>query len=116
MGLDAYVRIPVITDDPDAPNSKELWYGRKENEIHGWMQEHSGIPAEDFNCERLPLTTELLDSLEETMKNKGLQETTGFFFGRGNPVDEVNQAVAELIKVSRQAIANGKEPYYFSWW
>lgn len=116
MGLDAYVRIPVITDDPDAPNSKELWYGRKENEIHGWMQKQSGVPAEDFNCVPLPLTSELLDALEKAMNNNELVHTTGFFFGNGNSAEETNEAVTELIKASRQAIANGKKPYYTSWW
>lgn len=47
MGLDAYVRVTEIS---------ELWYGRKENEIHGWMQRKSGIPADEFNCVELPLT------------------------------------------------------------
>lgn len=116
MGLDAYVRINTGVDKDGHDIVDELWYGRKENEIHGWMQEHSGIPAEDFNCERLSLTTELLDSLQETINNKGLPETAGFFFGGGNERDQVFMAAQELIKVSRQAIAAGKEPYYFSWW
>ena len=116
MGLDAYVRIPVITDDPDAPQTKELWYGRKENEIHGWMQRQSGIAAEDFNCVSLPLTSELLDRFESAFKLKLLVPTSGFFFGAANEPDEVVEAAQALLDASRTAIAQGKEPYYSSWW
>ena len=112
MGLDAYVRIPVITDDLDASQSKELWYGRKENEIHGWMQRQSGVPAEDFNCVSLPLTSELLDRFESAFKLKLLVPTSGFFFGAAKEPDEAAQT---LLDASRNAIAAGKEPYYTSW-
>ena len=116
MGLDAYVHIPVITDDPDAPQTKKLWYGRKENEIHGWMQRQSGVIAEDFNCVPLPLTSELLDRFESAFKLKLLVPTNGFFFGAANDLDQVAKAAQALLDASRAAIAEGKEPYYSSWW
>ncbi len=110
MGLDAYVRVKKTKKV-----TKEIWYGRKENEIHGWMQRKSGIPAEEFNCLELPLTKELLDELE-TDVSAGLPETTGFFFGSGNNKEGVAEAAKDLINAARLAIADGREPFYFSWW
>ena len=113
MGLDSYVRIKNNESDED---SKELWYGRKENEIHGWMQQQSGIAADEFNCVPLYLTTELLDSLEADMKSFDLVPTSGFFFGHANLEEDVSAAAVKLIAVARKAIAQGHKPYYFSWW
>lgn len=113
MGLDSYVCSKANATDED---SKELWYGRKENEIHGWMQQKSGIDAEDFNCVHLHLTTDLLDSLEADMKSFDLVPTAGFFFGSANPEDEVSAAAVKLITAAREAIANGQKPYFYSWW
>lgn len=110
MGLDAYVRVKKTTGE-----TVSIWYGRKENEIHGWMQRKSGIPAEEFNCLDLPLTKELLDELE-TDVSVGLPETAGFFFGRGNTKECVAEAAKDLINAARLAIADGQEPLYFSWW
>lgn len=116
MGLDAFVRIPVITDDADASDYKEIWYGRKENEIHGWMQRQSGIDPDDFNCVSLPITHELLDQLKKDVLKGELTSTAGFFFGDPNELEEIKKAVTALIQVSRAALMQGNKPYYFSWW
>ena len=113
MGLDSYVRVTVNESDDVI---EELWYGRKENEIHGWMQQKSGIDAEDFNLVRLYLTKGLLDSLEADIKSFDLVPTAGFFFGRANPENEVTAAAAKLIAAARKALIEGKSPYYTSWW
>lgn len=116
MGLDAYVRV-TTKEVPDGINeTEEIWYGRKENEIHGWMQRQSGIAAEDFNCVPLPLTAELLDQFESIFKLKLLVPTSGFFFGSANEPNEVVEAAQALLDASRKTIAEGKEPYYTSWW
>lgn len=115
MGLDAYVRVKT-GDKTEESVPEDIWYGRKENEIHGWMQRQSGIPADDFNCVALPLTTELLDQFESAFKLKLLVPTSGFFFGAANAPDEVAEAAQNLLDASRAAIAEDKAPYYFSWW
>ena len=116
MGLDCYVQRKQKDIQTGESDDQEIWYGRKENEIHGWMQRHSGVASEDFNCVPLPLTTELLDQLETSMLAGLMTPTKGFFFGPDNAVDNVMTAAKELIKVSREALEAGEEIYYTSWW
>lgn len=115
MGLDAFIRCDFKGVDNEI-ESEELWYGRKENEIHGWMQRESGIAAEDFNCVQFPLTTEILDKLEADSKAINLVPTQGFFFGSDNDPAEVRQQVKDLLSAARKALEDGLEPYYSSWW
>jgi len=112
MGLDCYVLKKSATDEAPV----EIWYGRKENEIHGWMQRESGMAAEDFNCEDLPLTEDVLLRLEQDCASGGVGYTAGFFFGGANDTDEVRTVVRNLISVSRLALAEGAEVRYTSWW
>ena len=116
MGLDAFVRRDLPEATADTPACEELWYGRKKNEIHGWMQRQSGIPADDFNCERLPLTAAMMDHLEQDIRAKALVATAGFFFGCANDCNEVTLAAEALLKATRASLARNEQPYYFSWW
>lgn len=114
MGLDCYVNVCPDADKPDL--IEQIWYGRKENEIHGWMQRKSGIPAEDFNLADLPLTEALLTEFEIAMETGGLTPTNGFFFGGVGTPEEVYSAAQELLDATRAALAKGQQPYYTSWW
>ena len=115
MGLDCYVNVKT-TGEAGKEEVQEIWYGRKENEIHGWMQRHSGVPADDFNCVELPLTKEIIDLFEEDMKKGALVPTSGFFFGPTNDVQSVVATATNLINAVREALTNNQEPYYYSWW
>jgi len=115
MGLDCYVRVKK-TDISGEQETEEIWYGRKENEIHGWMQRHSGVSAGDFNRVAFPLTAEILDSFEAALKDGMLVSTTGFFFGGPNAAGLVTEAAKDLLAAARKALAEGQEPYYYSWW
>ena len=115
MGLDCYIRYDFKGVDGEI-ESEEIWYGRKESEIHGWMQRQSGISAGQFNCKELPLTEDLLNRLEDDMKNEALAPTSGFFFGSGNDDIEVQATVKDFVQISRDSLANGDKPYYYSWW
>lgn len=108
MGLDCYVCVKDKHGQTD-----DIWYGRKENEIHGWMQRKSGVDPKEFNCTHFPLTKEILDSLEEEAGN--LESTSGFFFGAPNDRADVLVAVDQLLVASRIALMCGKEPFYFAW-
>ena len=76
MGLDMYAfTVPAewagdtVTDyTPDADrNSEELYYWRKFNALHGWMEKlyrSKGGAKASFNCTTVRLTSEDLDTLE----------------------------------------------------
>ena len=110
MGLDCYVNVATESE------TVEIWYGRKENEIHGWMQTKSGIPADDFNCVELPLTHSLINEFEKDMLAGKLTPTSGFFFGAPSTPEQLNEATNSLITVVRTALDTGSKPYYTSWW
>jgi hypothetical protein len=116
MGLDAYVMVKTGTKTKTGKDeANQLWYGRKENEIHGWMQRKSGVPADDFNCVDFPLTLELIHEFEVDVNNR-LPETAGFFFGGNNEYDDVKAAAQDLITAVKVALADGQKPFYSSWW
>jgi hypothetical protein len=117
MGLDMYACFHKQNDD----ETTEIAYWRKHNALHNWMQQHSGIDADKFNCIRFYLTKELLEELKEDILNCNLECTSGFFFGnteymqeykeiyQGGDLNFVNEAL-ELIKDKDNLI------YYTSWW
>lgn len=120
MGLDCNVlaRDKNATEEAE---STELWYGRKTNEIHGWMEQQWRLlnpekADEVFNCEDLTLTPELLDALEAAAANKTLEATSGFYFGGANGDEEVAADVQELVGSARKAISDGLHVFYTSWW
>ena len=117
MGLDCYVMVKE-NEGTEVPgeSARELWYARKLNEVHGWMQRASGIPAEDFNCEPFYLTEEVLAAFEKDWQEGKLSSTSGLFFGGRNSLDDINESVVLLLIESRKALAEGLKPYYYSWW
>ena len=60
-------------------NSTELFYWRKFNALHGWMEQlyrAKGGTAESFNCNTVRLTSEDLDKLERDANNLGVSVCT----------------------------------------
>ena len=115
MGLDCYVNVDIQGVE-GTDQTQEIWYGRKENEIHGWMQRKSGIPAEDFNCIAFHLTEEIIDEFETALLSNELVPTSGFFFGSPGTAEQVKEAATALITAVRIALADAEKPYYTSWW
>ena len=137
MGLDQYAyATPQGTD-----SQEELAYWRKHNRLHGYMEQlwidkgKPNAPADeenpmgDFNCVPVRLTLSDLEQLEAHIHNKVLPETGGFFFGNdsyewtdedGNPFPEgdyhYKETDLQFIQDAREAIEEGKEVYYDSWW
>ena len=123
MGLDQYAsarRGEAIVDDEGYAyyeDSMELAYWRKHPNLQGWMQElyyEKGGEGE-FNCVDVELTLDDLDDLEESLDEKALPETVGFFFG-GNADDHYAEADREFIVAARAAIKQGYTVVYSSWW
>ena len=121
MGLDMYARITpdTLTSEVDfkVENSAEIHYWRKHPDLHGWMEQlyrRKGGKAEMFNCVPVVLTVEDLAELEKAIGSFELPETTGFFFGKSNGSEAVDDR--HFIKIARQAIKAGCTVYYTSWW
>ena len=123
MGLDQYAtarRGEAKTDDEGFTyyeDSIELAYWRKHPNLQGWMEElyHEKGGDEDFNCVDLELDEEDLDSLEKSLDDSDLPETSGFFFG-SNSDDHYAEADREFIVQARAAIKQGYTVVYSSWW
>ena len=110
----------AVTDvalNPD--NSVELFYWRKFNALHGWMEDLYRIKKglrHDFNCTTVRLTSEDLDRLEMDTGNNKLVPINGFFFGEQTVYPEQLESVATFIAKAREALADGKAVFYDSWW
>ena len=135
MGLDMYAsrRAKIILVNSKKSNDKlnlsvgntsaqEIACWRKHNRLHGWMEklwrEKTGMEGE-FNCEEVLLEKKDISNLEKAIVNNELPETGGFFFGSDSYEDyEENYMVNDLkfVKEARQAIMEGDEVIYNSWW
>jgi hypothetical protein len=128
MGLDMYafsvpkewVGTQEIDYRPDADRkSTELFYWRKFNALHGWMEDlyrFKGGTRADFNCTTVRLNPEDLDRLEMDTGNNKLVPRTGFFFGSQDIYPEDLESVSEFVAKAREAITEGKAVFYDSWW
>ena len=121
MGLDMYAQ--TVNNS----GSQEIAYWRKHNRLHGWMcekwlEQNPDKHDYDFNCENLVITSEMLNELEDTINNKNLPETSGFFFGQDSYEDYSDPEFGykdddeQFIKDAREAIKNGDIVEYSSWW
>ena len=126
MGLDMYAfTVPAewagdaVTDyTPDADRkSEELYYWRKFNALHGWMEKlyrDKGGRRDVFNVTSVRLNAEDLDRLEREADE--LKPVEGFFFGAQIIYPEDRESIADFIAKARQALADGKAVFYDSWW
>lgn len=132
MGLDQWahkrrgepreVQTTNIVGEPmtvqEYPENEEIAYWRKHPNLQGFMEQlyrEKGGEAESFNCVDVVLTSEDIDKLEQAVEGKQLPETSGFFFG-SNGDDYYAEQDREFIANARQAIADGYEIVYSSWW
>lgn len=127
MGLDMYAfAVPAdsvgdkVTDVEWLDDDRiELYYWRKFNALHGWMENLyrlKGGAKASFNCTTVRLDTKDLDRLEMDTGNNKLVPINGFFFGEQTIYPEDLESVALFIAKARQALADGNAVYYDSWW
>jgi len=126
MGLDMYAFAvnadsvgEGVVDVALGDDAMQISYWRKFNALHGWMEDLyrlKGGSKEDFNCTTVRLTANDLDRLEMDTGNNKLVPRNGFFFGSQEIYPEDLESVADFVKLSRQAIAEGKAVFYDSWW
>lgn len=129
MGLDMYAwAVPaewagtneVDYQYDDDRKSEELFYWRKFNALHGWMEDlyrQKGGERQQFNLTTVRLNLKDLDRLEMDVGDNKLVPRNGFFFGDTSCVyPEDLETVADFVAKARQAIADGKAVFYDSWW
>ena len=129
MGLDMYAwAVPaewagtreVDYQYDDDRKSEELFYWRKFNALHGWMEDlyrQKGGDRQQFNVTTVRLSEKDLDRLEMDVGDNKLVPRNGFFFGDTSCVyPEDLETVADFVAKARQAIADGKAVFYDSWW
>lgn len=101
---------------------KEDWYWRKNNYLHGWMNElyrAKGGKDPAFNGNNVKLTEEDLKNLEAAIKNEALSQTSGFFFGGDYNYYEGEYGSnkdLKFVKEALEAINDGMDVYYTSSW
>lgn len=106
-------------DDKKLFDTQEIFYWRKFNALHGWMENLyrlKGGTAVSFNCNTVRLDAKDLDRLEMDTGNNKLVPINGFFFGEQTIYPEDLESVALFIAKARQALADGNAVYYDSWW
>lgn len=107
--------------NPNIEKPREIAYWRKHPNLQGWMEQlwrsRNTNPAEDpaFNGVELELTWEDLDRLEQDIKNGGLPETTGFFFGSDSDEYYQNQDL-DFVKEAKCWLFFGYKVFYNSSW
>lgn len=127
MGLDMYANKVKFQPDSEIDFSipedsestdQQIFYWRKHSNLHGWMENlynHKG-GTDEFNCVKLQLTLEDLNSLERDLNSARLPQTSGFFFGRSQgSLEEINNDLS-FVKEAKTAISEGYIVYYNSWW
>jgi hypothetical protein len=102
---------------------EEIAYWRKHNRLQGWMEQryvHKGGMGE-FNCVDVEIDEDDLDLLEQTIKNKSLPQTGGFFFGNDSYADYEDEygykeADIEFLEKARKILESGNRVVYSCWW
>lgn len=115
MGLDQYLY--AGTDE----EKNEIHYWRKHPNLHGLMCDIAiakGLvktPGE-FNCVELPLEEVDLDLIEQKINSTDLPQTSGFFFGESFGGADERADDLKAIQKARDAIKDGLQVVYSSWW
>ena len=108
MGLDQYA-FACKGDD-----RYEIGCWRKHANLEGWMSDlyRSRGGEGDFNCIELKLFDVDILNLEKEYQH--LETATGFFWGTSRGEDD--KLTQEFIANAKEAIEDGYEVIYTSWW
>ena len=100
-------------------SEEELMYWRKNADLQLWMSElaqSKGVVSDpfEFNCEKVWLTLDDIETLEQDYLNGEMPcgEGKGFLWGC---YDDQKQTL-EFIKKAKEALASGKAVYYTCWY
>lgn len=100
-------------------SEEELMYWRKNADLQLWMSElaqSKGVVSDpfDFNCQKVWLTLDDIQTLEEDYQNGEMPsgEGKGFLWGC---YDDREQTLT-FIKKAKEALASGRAVYYTCWY
>jgi len=120
MGLDQYIYVngtntasrPATGDDAITNNPIEIWYGRKEYDIHNWMHKNfiykGGDVSAQFNCESYVLLDEkdMDDLIEDIKTSDGFEDTDKGLLSE----------YLDMCYQVKKLVERGNIVYYTSWW
>jgi hypothetical protein len=117
MGLDMYA-YSVEAGKLGEGETSEVFYWRKFNALHGWMEDlyRQRGGEEVFNCQPLRLYEVDLMRLLKDSKTGGLEPREGFFFGEPTIYPEDLATIKRFVDAAMAEIKDGREVYYDSWW
>ena len=100
-------------------SEEELMYWRKNADLQLWMSElaqSKGVVSDpfDFNCQKVWLTLDDIETLEEDYLEGKMPKGAGKGFLWGC-YDDKEQTLA-FIKKAKEALASGKAVYYTCWY
>lgn len=100
-------------------SEEELMYWRKNADLQLWMSElaqSKGVVSDpfDFNCQKVWLTLDDIQTLEEDYQNGEMPSGEGKGFLWGGYDDRENTLT--FITKAKEALASGKAVYYTCWY
>lgn len=118
MGLDMFAQKVPAGSQYDAETAEEIHYWRKNNALHGWMEDlyESKGGTEEFNCVPVQLTAADLSLLRSQIQLDQLKPRAGFFFGEQSYSDFEKEADLGFIEKALGYITDDFDIYYTSWW
>ena len=116
MGLDMYFN----ARNKDGKQDETIYYFRKHSDLNGWLQdkwleEDYTRDPEDFNCDMLQITEDIVNELEEYINNGKFERYSGFFWGQSTLYDW-EETKENLIPILREYLREGYEIYYSANW
>ena len=104
MGLDMYLSL----------DGKEVGYWRKHPNLHGYIVSTFANGVDE--CQEIPLKFDDVMKIIESVKEKKLPHTEGFFFGYSNSEDDVETLVIfGEVENQMRINPNAKLVYQASW-
>ena len=117
MGLDMYAY-----RKSNKAEAIEIATWRKHNMLHGWMEKlyKTKGGTGKFNCEAVNIEKNDLIRLKHDIDNFNFEKTEGFFFGSAYTEEQYEEYYKEedlnFIISAHEALDNGEEVFYDSWW
>jgi hypothetical protein len=131
MGLDAYLysykgkNRKEVDFKHNQDNEREIHYWRKNPNLEAYMSDlyfskgGKGVESfggiNSFNCCKVELKEQDINTLQELIISNKLPEGGGFFHGF-NADDYYKEETIEALKHAKNAIEEGDRVYYTSWW